>query len=91
VLGRDVQCAVHEAGRWELAREVGLAVVDSTFKAKSESDLGIANPAIMTSQTVDQLKTMTIQINVSDDVFYNTAAWEQKSNGWLLRDKYMFL
>ena len=24
-------------------------------------------------------------------VFYNTAAWEQKSNAWLLRDKYMFL
>ena len=53
--------------------------------------MGIANPAIMTSQTVDQLKTMTIQINVGDDVFYNTAAWEQKSNGWYLADKYMFL
>jgi len=75
---------------WRLG-VVAVTVLLIGIKAKSESDMGIANPAIMTSQTVDQLKTMTIKINISDGVFYNTAAWEQKSNGWLLRDKYMFL
>jgi len=60
------------------------------FKAKSESGLDMTNPAA-TGQSVDLLKTMTIQINVGDDVFYNTAAWELKSNGWHLADKFMFL
>lgn len=60
------------------------------LKVKSESDMTIANPLVM-GQTVDELKNMTIQINVGDDVFYNTADWEVKSNGWYLADKYMFL
>lgn len=61
------------------------------LKVKAEDIMDSANPLVMTGQTLDELKTMTIQISVGDDVFYNTAAWEPKSNGWYLADKYMFM
>ena len=33
---------------------------------------------------------MTIQIAIGDDVFFITAPYERKRDGWYLRDKYMF-
>lgn len=61
------------------------------LKVKAEGYLDLANPDSLAGHTVDQLKTMTIQITVGDDVFYNTADWVVKGNGWYLADKYMFL
>jgi hypothetical protein len=61
------------------------------LKVKAEGNLDIANPLVMTGQTLEELQTMTIQISVGDDVFYNTNVWERKSNGWYLSDKYMFM
>jgi hypothetical protein len=60
------------------------------LKVAAEGDLSIANP-LGTGQTIEDLQTMTIQISVGDDVFYNTSIWERKSNGWFLADKYMFM
>jgi hypothetical protein len=60
------------------------------LKAKAESNLDVSNPVVM-GQTVEELKNMTLQISIGDDVFYNTADWEVKGNGWYLADKYMFL
>lgn len=60
------------------------------LKVTAEGDLSSADP-LFTGQTVEDLQTMTIQIAVGDDVFYNTSTWERKSNGWYLADKYMFM
>jgi len=61
------------------------------LKVTAEGNLDIANPLIRTWQTLEDLQTMTIQISVGDDVFYNTNIWERKNNGWYLADKYMFM
>ena len=47
--------------------------------------------ALNGAANIDMRKTMTIQINVGDDVFYNTAAWALESNGCYLADKFMLL
>lgn len=40
--------------------------------------------------TTDQLKTMTVEIAVEDDVFYNTSPWAAMSYGWYLADEYLW-
>lgn len=72
----------------KLNRTTGL--VEYIVKLKSESDLDMANPFV-TDQAIEVLQQITIQISIGEDVFYNSANWERKSNGWFLADKYMFM
>lgn len=62
-----------------------------TLKAKAEANGDVANPAVMVGHTLDELKTMTIEMIVGDDVFYNTADWARKTNGWYLADKFLYM
>jgi len=58
-------------------------------KPKMEGDFGLADPLRNTIYTEAELATMTIQLSIGNDVFYITAPYERKRNGWYLRDKYM--
>ena len=53
-------------------------------------DVSSIDPLPYESHSEDQLKTMSAQISVGDDIFYNTSDWMRTPYGWYLADKYMW-